>query len=186
MDNTTATQDKPVSAAGSSLVNEADGSASCVLRAAVIADLEAINHCIADAIETWDLPARVKRLSLPLYRYHESDLDHLQLVVAESVSAGIVGVAAWETDLPRDATPGRSALLLHGIYVAASHQCRGLGSQLLRSVESAAQTLGRDGTLVRAQTGATTFFASHGYQKLTVINPDRDYPYRYWKALAAT
>ena len=183
MDTITAAHGVPASAPSRAIVDEPAASAACRLRAAVTADLDAINHCIADAIDTWDLPARVKRLSLPLYRYHDTDLDHLQLIVAETASVGIVGVAASETAIPRDAPQGRYALLLHGIYIATSHQRRGLGSYLLKSVEETANLLHRDGILVRAQSGAAGFFARQGYEKLTVTDPERDYPYRYWKPL---
>ena len=184
MHTTTAAQDKP--APGRAILDDPADSAACRLRAAVSADLDAINHCIADAIDSWDLPTRVKRLSLPLYRYHDTDLAHLQLIVAETTSAGIVGVAAWETAIPRDAPQGHSALLLHGIYITPSHQRSGLGSYLLKSVEEPANSLCRDGILVRAQAGATGFFARHGYEKLTPTDPERDYPFRYWKPLRET
>ena len=186
MDTTTAAHDIRASAPSSANVDEPAVSAACRLRAAVSADLDAINHCIADAIDSWDLPARVKRLSLPLYRYHDTDLDHLQLIVAETASNGIVGVAAWETTIPPDTPRGHCALLLHGLYVATTHQRSGLGSYLLKSVEKPANSLCRDGILVRAQAGAAGFFARQGYEKLTVTDPERDYPHRYWKRLPAT
>ena len=70
-----------------------------------MADLETVNALIERAIDSWNLPERVKRLSLPLYHYHEHDLEFLELVVADVEAGGIVGVAAWETADPGDAPP---------------------------------------------------------------------------------
>ncbi len=44
------------------------------LRDARAPDLHSVNNLIAAAIDTWQLADRVKRISLPLYRYHEDDL----------------------------------------------------------------------------------------------------------------
>ncbi len=40
--------------------------------------LDAINHVIEAAVMIWDLPERVKRLSLSSYYYTEQDLNHYQ------------------------------------------------------------------------------------------------------------
>lgn len=66
------------------------------VRAATKIDLDTINRVIEAAIMTWDLPERVKRLSLSSYYYTEQDLNHLELVVAEDGQKNIKGVAAWE------------------------------------------------------------------------------------------
>ncbi len=66
------------------------------------ADLESINNVITHAILTWDLPARVKRLMQPIYRYDEHDIRHLTMLVAENASGDIVGVANWEPANSRD------------------------------------------------------------------------------------
>jgi len=50
------------------------------LRGADPSDLYSINNLIAAAIGTWNLADRVKRISLPLYRYHEDDLREMQIV----------------------------------------------------------------------------------------------------------
>jgi hypothetical protein len=94
------------------------------LRQAHADDLPAINGVIERAIATWQLPERVKRLSLPSYRYHMHDLVHLHLVVAEDDDHVLVGVAAWEPANPRDLPAGKNGLLLHGLYVDPSHQHR--------------------------------------------------------------
>ena len=66
------------------------------IRPAGQADLEAINRVIEAAVMTWHLPDRVKRLSLPAYRYDSVDLDHLDIVLAEDGRQNIIGIAAWE------------------------------------------------------------------------------------------
>ena len=79
---------------------------SISLRPATLDDLPAINRVIEAAVMTWDLPERVKRLSLPSYRYDAFDFDHLQMVVAEDATGQPVGLASWEAADPREfATP---------------------------------------------------------------------------------
>ena len=57
-------------------------------------DLAALNGVIECAIMSWRLSERVKRPSLPSYRYHPHDLDHLHLVVAENADRVVIGVGA--------------------------------------------------------------------------------------------
>jgi hypothetical protein len=84
------------------------------IRPAHADDLAALNGVVERAFMTWPLPDRVKRLSLPSYRYHAHDLQHLQVVVAEDGQRDIVGVAAWEAANPRDlARPGARPPLQH-------------------------------------------------------------------------
>jgi hypothetical protein len=90
------------------------------LRPAKLQDLDDINRVIEAAVQSWDLPERVKRLSLFSYRYTEVDFDHLEMIVAEIDTLGIIGVAAWEMADAKDAPSGKRALLLHGIYVVPS------------------------------------------------------------------
>ncbi|MDO9465784.1 MAG: GNAT family N-acetyltransferase [Thiobacillus sp.] len=130
------------------------------LRPAHAADLPALNGVIERAIATWPLPERVKRLTLPSYRYQPHDLDHL--VWAEDASGLAVGVAAWEPAHPRDLPAGRRGLLLHGLYVDPAHQRRGVGSQPLDAAAAAARAQDLDGVLVKAQAAAVGFFKSRG------------------------
>lgn len=150
------------------------------LRLATPADLDPVNAVVEAAVMSWSLPERVKRLSLPSYRYHAHDLDHLHLVVAETSAEGIVGVAAWEPADPGDAPVGTKALLLHGIYVLPELQRGGIGSRLLEAAVEAARHAGYDGLLVKANPDAQAFFAARGLDLLPVEDPARDYPYRYW------
>jgi GNAT superfamily N-acetyltransferase len=150
------------------------------LRPAHAADLPALNGVIERAIATWPLPERVKRLTLPSYRYQPHDLDHLHLVVAEDAGGIAVGVAAWEPAQPRDLPVRQRGLLLHGLYVDPVHQHRGLGSQLLDAAATAARAQDLDGVLVKAQATAVAFFTSRGLRALPVEDPARDYPHRFW------
>jgi GNAT superfamily N-acetyltransferase len=153
------------------------------LRPADASDLGGVNAVIESAIGTWGLPARVKRLCLPVYRYSTHDLDFLDLVVAVAADIGIVGVAAWERADPGDAPVGRNGLLLHGIYVAPDQQRKGIGTHLFRAAETAALARGLDGVLVKAQPGAADFFVDLGLERLPVEDHRRDYPHRFWMPL---
>jgi GNAT superfamily N-acetyltransferase len=155
------------------------------LRAALAPDLDAVNAVIERAVSTWDLPGRVKRLSMPLYRYDAHDLDALDAVVIESPGQGIVAVATWEPAEPGDTPDGSSGLLLHGLYVDPPFARQGLGTGLLQAAEDAARARGVDGVLVKAQRDAEAFFLSRGFTPLPVQDPDRHYPHRLWKTLGS-
>jgi predicted N-acetyltransferase YhbS len=153
------------------------------LRQARNDDLLTLNAVIERAVMTWQLAERVKRLSLPSYRYYPHDLDHLHIVVAEDAAHAIVGVAAWEPASPRDLQARQRGLLLHGLYVDPAHLRRGVGSQLLDAALAAAQAQGFEGLLVKAQADASGFFSARGMQRLQVEDPQRDYPHRFWQAV---
>ena len=151
------------------------------IRSAGPGDLDEINRVIEAAVMTWPLPDRVKRLSLPSYRYNTVDLDHLEAIVAEDNQQTIIGIAAWEPADTRDAPAGCQALLLHGIYVDPLYGYHGIGSRLLAYADEAAQSHGYDGLLVKAQEYANGFFISQGMEKLEVEDPARHYANRFWK-----
>lgn len=155
---------------------------SLTQRPATAEDLDAVNAVVSAAVMSWDLPDRVKRLSLPGYLYQAQDLDHLHLVL---VLAGerVLGVAAWEAAADQ-AVPGRGpTLLLHGLYVDPGRQRAGIGSGLLDAALAAAKEGGFRGLLVRAQRDAQPFFRARGFEPLPVADPERDYPYRLWRAV---
>ncbi len=146
-------------------------------------DLPAINAIIEACVMGWDLPERVKRLSLDSYRYHAQDLDHLAVYVATSATGEVVGVAALEQADEKDLPANRTGLLLHGIYVMPGWQRSGVGKQLLARAFEAACEQGVDGLLVKAQADANSYFASQGFNPLPVVDPGRDYPHRWWRAV---
>jgi predicted N-acetyltransferase YhbS len=150
------------------------------LRDATEEDLAAINEVIERAVMTWNLPERVKRLSLANYRYQSHDHDYLHIVAATEPSFGIVGVTAWEDASHRDLPSGKSGLLLHGLYVDPSKWHRGIGSRLLAHAMEAVREENRDGLLVKSQADAAGFFAGQGMHLLPVTDAARDYPRRYW------
>ncbi len=150
-----------------------------ILRDAVSDDLAAINRVVEAAFMTWDLPERVKRLSLPSYRYDDMDLRHLQMKLAGSAGE-VVGMAAWEPAERKDCPGEGPALLLHGLYVHPDHMQRGIGRELLRAVREAARAGGFDGVLVKAQADAVGFFERAGLQSLPVQDEARHYARRFW------
>lgn len=150
------------------------------IRAAQASDLAAINRVIDAAIMTWDLPERVKRLSLPSYRYNEIDLAHYEIHVAIQDDQ-VVGVVAW--DMEPHSVQQQRGLLLHGIYVHPNMQHQGIGAQLFAAAENAVSKYKLDGLLVKAQKDAETFYVLRGMHKLAVTNSERDFADRYWKAV---
>lgn len=153
------------------------------IRPAESADLDAINRVIELALMTWTLPERVKRLSLPVYRYTCQDLRHLDMMVAEDRRRQVLGLAAWEEAGPRDTPAGCRALLLHGIYVDPAYHRQGIGRRLFAAAEAAVARQGCDGLLVRAQRDATAFFVAQGMCRLSVDEQARQYANRLWKDL---
>lgn len=154
------------------------------IRPAKQTDLEALNAVIRAAIMNWNLPERVKRLSIPSYLYDQHDLQHMSIMVAEDSSGKIVATAAWETAPSRDLPSGHSGLLLHGIFVRPEQQQRGIGGTLLQSAERAVREQQLDGLLVKAQTDAVEFFIAQGMEKLPIADRDRDYENRFWKTIS--
>lgn len=131
---------------------------------------------------TWELPERVKRLSLSSYRYDTFDVNHLEMVVAEDDMQNIMGIAAWEQADAKDTPAGQPALLLHGIYVDPAHHHQGIGRQLFRTAEEAALKHQYAGLLVKAQAAASGFFLAQGMNRLPVEDTLRHYAYRFWKS----
>ena len=155
------------------------------IRPAGQADLEAINQVIEAAVMTWHLPDRVKRLSLPAYRYDSVDLAHLDIVLAEDSRQNIIGIAAWEQATTRESPAGSKELSLHGIYVSPSHHRQGIGSKLFRVAEEAVCKHGFNGLLVKAQQGSNDFFISQGMERLQADDPQTQYANRFWKSAAS-
>ncbi len=150
------------------------------------ADLPEVNAVVEQAIMGWNLPERVKRLSLPGYRYDSADLAHQQGRVARDAEGHIVGVVVWEA-APDENVPGASNVYrLHGLYVAPSRQRQGIGRRLLDAVIREVCASGADSLVIRAQADAVPFFQAMGLERLPVIDPARDYPNRFHVACNRT
>jgi GNAT superfamily N-acetyltransferase len=158
---------------------------SVKLRPLTAEDLDGANAVIEAAIRTWQLPDRVKRLSLPGYRYDANDLEHLRLVGAVVEANAIVGVVSWEPASASDTPNGVRGLLLHGVYVVPTLHRTGIGSRLLNAAIEVARQGGFAGLLVKANRDAHGFFSAKGLQQLSVVDTGRDYPYRFWRDLRA-
>ena len=144
-----------------------------------LGDLAAVNRVVEAALMTWDLAPRVKRLILPVYRYTEADWIHADLVAAR-VGGQIVGVACYEPADRSDVEGGRTACLLHGLYVDPHFHGRGVGRKLIARVVSQAADEGYDGLLVKANPEACGFFRHIGLEELEVRDAEQDYPHRFW------
>ena len=131
----------------------------------------------------WPIPDRVKHLSVSTLQYDRHDMGPLEFRVLETPEGTVGGVAAWAEADERGLSMGRKSLLLHGIYVLPGMQKRGFGSRLFEEARAAALRGGFDGLIVKAQAGAEGFFVSQGMVKLPVLDPERDYPRRYWLPL---
>lgn len=151
------------------------------LRSAETTDLAAINRLIDEAVMQWDLPERVKRLSLPAYHYDVVDLQHedIQLALKQGV---IVGVVAWERE-PQAVMLNKTGLLLHGLYVSPGSWRQGIGRCLFQQAVKAVKMAGLDGLLVKSQKDAEPFYRAQGMVRLPVRDSARDFEQRYWLAV---
>lgn len=154
------------------------------LRPATENDLESINRIIDAAIMTWDLPERVRRLSLSSYHYTPIDLQHYVIIVAVRLGH-IVGVIAWDSE-PHQVNEKRNGILIHGLYVEPALHRMGIGMRLFRYAEQAVAAAYQDaGLWVKAQKEAEGFYRACGMRKLAVDDLAYDYEHRYWKPLQA-
>ncbi len=151
------------------------------LRNAGLADIDRINSIVAAALNTWQLTKRVKRITLPLYRYHAVDLAYMKLVVAYIANEGIVGVAALEEPPVTNIRTSHSTFTLHGLYVAADRHRQGIGRRLLEMVEDIALSQGADVLLVKARPEAISFFKAGGFDELPTRDWRSDYPHQLHK-----
>jgi len=146
------------------------------IKAAKLSDLDDINRVIEAAVMGWDLPERVKRLSLSSYHYSECDFNNLEIMVAIDRYLKVVGVVALEQTGINTRLTDFPPLTIHGFYVHPDYQSRGIGKILFNAVEKAARQLQYKGLIVKAHTSATRFFISQGMKSLEIENTQKDYP----------
>jgi len=145
-------------------------------------DLNNINRVIQASIMKWNLPERVKRLSLPSYFYNEEDLKHLEIVVAKQAN-NIIGIASWEQADSKDTPEHQSGLLLHGLYVHPDIQNQGVGKKLLQAAENAGRTKSAAGLLVKAQKDAIPFFLCQNFKAINIDTSENRYANLLWCSL---
>ena len=75
-------------------------------------DLELINQVIDDAVMSWPVSERNKRLSVPVLRYDQQDFRQYRFLLYKDLGR-VVGVAAWDAENMLVTVNGRGHLL-HG------------------------------------------------------------------------
>lgn len=153
------------------------------LRSATTDDLLFVNGIIEAAVMSWALPERVKRLSMPSYRYDTKALEGVNMQLASDADDDIVGLIAWQTPTGNDVLEDRKALLLHGVFVDTPNHRHGVGRKLVACCLAAAREQALDGVLVKAQPDALDFFKALKFEQLPVIDEELDYKHRYWLAV---
>lgn len=153
---------------------------STYVRGAASADLTTVNRIITSAVESWHVPDRLKRVSLPLLHYTASDFEDFELFLHVQ-GDGADGVAALAKDTSYIGLNATRCALLHGLYVGSDSQRSGVGKTMQQLVANRALEIGCEGLLVKAQRVAISYFAKQGYTKY--VSAEIDYPYLYWKRL---
>ena len=145
-----------------------------------VTDLILVNSVIISAVESWQLPERLKRLSLPILQYAAEDLAEFEFFLHDH-NDSVNGVAVLGRDAGLKGKHGTRCALLHGLYVHADAQRTGVGRALQQTVAVHARELGCEGLLVKAQRVARSYFEAQGYEECE--SQSVDYPYLYWKAI---
>ena len=163
------------------------------------ADLAEINSVIAQSIQSWPTSERLKRLAMAPLQYRQPDLQDFEFLMCYKAHA-CVGIAAWQPDTPlalgiTTVAAGTSggensgkAALLHGLFVNAQAQARGIGGLLLDESIRRARQRGFAGIFVRAERFSTGYFEHKGFHRLddgeeAGLLPE-DYPHRYLLAVS--
>jgi GNAT superfamily N-acetyltransferase len=147
-------------------------------------DLHQVATVIAQAINSWPAPNRLKRNVLPVLTYREQDLkDHEILLVRERGRP--VAMAAWQTEARLPDPEQQTSTLLHGLFVIDDAQATGLGRWLQATVARRALAAGFHGLHVKAERFARNYFALCGYRQLAPEEQpgaaESAYPYWFWQ-----
>jgi GNAT superfamily N-acetyltransferase len=157
-------------------------------------DLPEINRVIQASIESWPTTARLKRLSMSPLRYRDADLQDFEFVLCYKAHA-CLGIAAWQPDVPLVFQRSESfakgeqsqkvvnAVLLHGLFVSAEAQGRGIGGLLLDELTRQAMERRFAGIFAKAERFSISFFEQKGFHPLRdgdqVGLQPANYPHRY-------
>ena len=155
-----------------------------LVRHAGLDDLSTVNAIVDGAIDTWQLPERVRRLSAPSLRYGRVDLSHMEILLAEDETGQAVGAAALEHADAVDTPEACSALLLHGLYVTPARQRRGVGASMVCHVMGIARARGVEGVSTRVWRESEAFFVALGFAAFGDAAKASRHPRRMWKPLS--
>ena len=156
-------------------------------------DLGVINGVIESAIESWPTSPRLKRLAMAPLQYREVDLQDFEFLLCYKAHA-CLGVAAWQPSVPlvfqqtsvakgNVNTVNVKAALLHGLFVSAQAQGRGIGGLLLDELTWRVRREKFSSIQVRVERFSTSYFEQRGFRLLTHEEEPgfqpASYPYRY-------
>ena len=140
-----------------------------IYRAVTEDDLTSINHVIEQAVMSWPLAERLKRLSLNVLLYDATDLQHYSGIVAIA-NDDIIAITMWDED--------HTHSLLHGLYVQPAHQALGIGRQLIERVAEAVRQVGGDHLYIKAERVSCSYFEQMGLTRVESTD-EAQYPYLY-------
>jgi GNAT superfamily N-acetyltransferase len=140
-------------------------------------DIDAINGVVSRAIQTWDLPDRVKRLALPSYLYTSADCEHMAVRGARH-DRKLIGVLALE---PVSSAQHAAAhtLAIHGLYVEPSWHRAGVGTLLLQTAVTHAEEHGCRRLVAKAIRHSRGFFIRQGFDEAPAGAAGSGYPHTF-------
>lgn len=156
-------------------------------------DLAVINDVISAAVASWPTSDRLKRLAMAPLQYRGVDLQDFEFLLCYKAHA-CLGVAAWQPSVPLTSQQTAvlecganraeaKAVLLHGLYVSAQAQGRGIGGILLDELTCRARRESYSSIQVRVERFSTSYFEQKGFRLLTSEEEPgfqpASYPYRY-------
>ena len=157
-------------------------------------DLPEINEVIQSSVERWPTTARLKRLSMGPLMYRDADLQDFEFLLCYKAHA-CLGIAAWQPDVPlvfqrsecfakgEQSQKAVNAVLLHGLFVSAEAQGRGIGGLLLDELTRQARERRFAGIFAKAERFSISFFEQKGFHPLRdgdqVGLQPANYPHRY-------
>ncbi len=126
--------------------------------------LDVVNDIVEEAVSSWGIADRVRRLILPSLLYNEVDLQHMRFLLLDDEGGKAVAVAIWEEIGGTDTSSRTRKVQLHGLYVRPRWQRQGLGAGILEFVGLWVGMHGLDGITVRPWRESEAFFRRHGFE----------------------